>query len=93
MKHKMHLILISISVSMIQGCVFPKGISSYFSKDMCSCLFVVGRTEKRCEVSATTLFDVNDYDVDYKKKLVTSNFLFVSTQAKFISERYGCQIQ
>jgi hypothetical protein len=82
------LILLSL-----QGCVFPKAGSSYVAKGMCSCLFVVGQTEKQCEEYTKTMFHFfTSYKVNLEEKFVTSSFLFMDTKASYTSERFGCKI-
>jgi len=84
--------LLLLTLSLFQSCVFPKAVSAYFSKEMCSCLFVVGRSETLCADTAKTFIDVSSYKVDMINKVVSSSFLAMSTKAKFTQDRFGCQI-
>jgi hypothetical protein len=72
---------------------FPGIISSFYSKMMCSCLFVSGRSEDACHNFARQYIPVQKVEVDYKAKRVTVKGLWVTTSTKHVAERYGCTVE
>ncbi len=70
--------------------VFPSIISSLYAKEMCSCLFVVGRDEKFCHNYVRKYVAISDFKLDAAKRVVTVSGLGRTNSARFVSERYGC---
>ena len=69
---------------------FPSIISSFYAKQMCSCLFVVGQTEDHCRNEARQYVPISGYDIDWQARSVTVRGLGRSNRARYVGERYGC---
>jgi len=70
---------------------FPALPSSYEAKELCSCLFVEGRTKGECEAfirQEVVAIDGRDIDVDGER--VTVRALWSENSAHYVSRRYGC---
>ena len=70
---------------------FPALPSSYEAKELCSCLFVEGRTQGECEAfirQDVVGIDGRDFDVDNKR--VTVRALWSENSAHYVSRRHGC---
>ena len=81
------LLLLSLS-----GCKFPKVVSAFYAKEVCSCLFVEAQSEKYCHEYGKQIIPIWTSDIDFKLKKVKAWGLWESTEARFISLRSGCQI-
>jgi hypothetical protein len=68
-------------------------VSSNFVKEFCSCLFVVKRGEKLCFDQAKQFIKPSSYSIDKEKLTITSSFLGASSSVKYLSEKYGCQLE
>lgn len=84
--------LIILSLLFLSSCDFPKVVSGSFSKEFCSCYFLVGRSEKQCYEFALQIIKISEYKIDKENKTVWSKGLGRETVAKYISPRFGCQI-
>ena len=69
---------------------FPSIISSFYAKQMCSCLFVVGQTEERCRNESRQYVPISGYEIDWDGKAVTVSGLGRTNRAHFVNERLGC---
>ncbi len=72
---------------------FPALPSSYEAKELCSCLFVEGRTQGECEAfirQEVVGIDGRDFDMDGKR--VTVMALWPENSAHYVSRRHGCVI-
>ncbi len=69
---------------------FPSIISSFYAKQMCSCLFVTGQTEDRCRNESRQYVPISGYTIDWETKAVTVRGLGRTNRAHFVDERYGC---
>lgn len=78
---------------LLTGCKFPKAVSAFYAKEVCSCLFVVGQEENYCHDYGKQIIPIWTKEIDYKKKTVKAYGLWESTSARFISMRAGCQIE
>jgi hypothetical protein len=65
----------------------------FTAKEMCSCLFVSGRTEKECR-DYVDLGEVHPHiSINLKRKKVTASLYFVLRQsARYEGARLGCRI-
>jgi hypothetical protein len=64
-----------------------------YSKFMCSCLFVEGRTEEQCRNWSRVAIPVSAYKVDYKEKRVTATGLGLTGTSSYRGERFGCVLE
>jgi len=72
---------------------FPALPSSYEAKELCSCIFIEGRTQAECEAfirQDVVGIDGRDFDVDGKR--VTVRALWSENTAHYVSPRLGCVI-
>jgi len=76
----------------LTSCQLPKVVSSNFSKEFCSCLFVVKRSEDLCYKNAKQFIAPTSYKIDHEKKMVVANFIGSKTTVRYTEKRYGCQI-
>ncbi len=73
---------------------FPGIISSFYSKEMCSCLFVSGQTEEFCNNYARQWVPIQGQpSVDREKKSVRVTGLFQTNEAVFANPRTGCVLR
>lgn len=73
---------------------FPGIISAFYSKEMCSCMFVVGQTEEFCNNYARQWVPIQGAPVvDREKKTVRVQGLFVTSEAEYSGERTGCVLR
>ncbi len=64
-----------------------------YSKFMCSCLFVEGRTEEQCRNWSRVVIPVSEYRVDYREKRVTATGLGMTGTSSYRGERFGCTLE
>jgi hypothetical protein len=70
---------------------FPALPSGYEAKELCSCLFVEGRSEADCEAFIRqTVVPIEGRHIDKDKRSVRVTALWTTRRASFVSERYGC---
>lgn len=69
---------------------FPVILSSYYSKEYCSCRFVVERTKDQCHESVRSWLDISDFKEDTENKSITVSGLGQTNTAQYINSRYGC---
>lgn len=67
--------------------------SGAFSKFMCSCMFVEGRSEEECKNWSRLSVPQQGYSIDLKKKSVTAKSLWHSTTSQYRGERFGCTVE
>jgi hypothetical protein len=90
----MKTLLLLMTLALASSCSksFPKAVSTYFSKEVCSCLFVVKQSEEYCLSYHEQFLTPASHSIDYDKKVVSSERFFLSTSARFIDEKSGCQV-
>jgi len=88
----MRLIIFTFLLFSLTGCKFPKVVSAFYAKEVCSCLFVEKQYEAYCHEYGKQIIPIWTKEIDYKNKKVTAFGLWKSTEASFISLRSGCQI-
>ena len=86
---KIYLALMLITTS---SCGFLNSPSTFFSKEMCSCIFIENQSEKYCQNYLNIFLPVWSHKVDTVKKEVYSSGYFNSNTAKFKNRMLGCQI-
>lgn len=70
---------------------FPALPSSYEAKELCSCLFVEGRTQAECEAFVRQdVVPIDGRTFDMEGKSVTVRALWTETRAHHVSPRVGC---
>ena len=70
---------------------FPSILPAFYSKEICSCLYVLKRSEANCHIYArASLFAISEFKHDTKIKKITVIGLGRTASASFVSERYGC---
>jgi len=67
-------------------------LSATFSKDYCSCRFIVGQTDGYCREVAKQYISVKEYKVDLDQKIVYSAGLGESATVQFV-EGKGCHFK
>lgn len=71
--------------------VFPDLPSSYEAKELCSCLFVEGRSQADCEAFIRQdVVSIDGRDFDMEGKAVTVRALWNENRAHYVSPRHGC---
>ncbi|MBR32995.1 MAG: hypothetical protein CMN77_16975 [Spirochaetaceae bacterium] len=104
MKKFIKILIIALAISLIAGSAwavanwkhlssFPHIISSFYSKEFCSCYFVVGRSEAFCHNYARQYVPISEFVLNEEEKSVTVTGLGISTTSVFESIAYGCRIQ
>jgi len=83
--------LLLMLLPFLQGC-FPKVISSFYSREYCSCRFIENRDDQYCHWYASNFIPVFSREIDEKNKKITSSSLGFTTSASFINSKVGCQI-
>jgi hypothetical protein len=67
--------------------------SGFSAKEVCSCIFVSGRSEDECREWTRVSPNVARFKVDNKSKVVTANAVWMGrTQARYVDEKTGCVI-
>ncbi|MCG9873268.1 MAG: hypothetical protein MH321_00600 [Leptospiraceae bacterium] len=72
---------------------FPSIISSFYSKEYCSCYFVVGQDEDFCHNFARQWIPINDFKLDLENKKVSVSGLGRTNTAIFLDNKNGCVLQ
>ena len=73
----------------------PSIASAYLAKEMCSCLFVVGRSAEECEHSVAQGPQIARYEAstDRVEAWVRFTFGLFHNSARFEGARFGCRLQ
>lgn len=104
MKKFIQILIIATAILIVAGTAFaianwkhissfPHIISSFYSKEFCSCYFVVGRSEAFCHNYARQYVPISEFSLDESSQSVTVTGLGITTTSAFVSEKYGCVIQ
>ncbi len=72
---------------------FQPMASGAFSKFMCSCMFVEGRSEEQCKNWSRLVIPQQGYSVNKKEKSVTATALWYSNTSRYRDERFGCTLE
>ena len=72
---------------------FQPMASGAFSKFMCSCMFVEGRSEEECQNWSHLSVPQQNYSVDRAKKSVTATALWYRNTSRYMGDRYGCTLE
>lgn len=83
-------VVIFLLVNFKHTAAFPSIISSFYSKEFCSCYFVTEGTVEQCHNFARQWVPIQSFVLDKEKRTVTVKGLFVTTTARYTGDRYGC---
>ncbi|TGN19460.1 hypothetical protein [Leptospira idonii] len=72
---------------------FPSIISSFYSKEYCSCFYVMKQSEEQCHHFARQWVPISDFKNDQENKEVIVSGLGRTNKAKFIDSKRGCVLQ
>ncbi len=65
-------------------------VAAFYAKEMCSCIFVSGRSEEFCLNYARQPVDPFSLKTDFEKKTVTVNAAGLTKKGYYISRNLGC---
>jgi hypothetical protein len=71
---------------------FPSIISSFYSKEFCSCQYVMKLSEEQCHNFARQWVPISEFINDKEKKEVIVTGLGRTNKSVFLSEKLGCVI-
>lgn len=71
---------------------FTAVISSYYAKEMCTCVFVIEQSEDTCHNIVRQYVPISSVTVDRDNKSVTTTGMFRTNSAKFEGAQYGCTL-
>jgi ABC-type sugar transport system permease subunit len=86
-------VFVFVAVNFKHVAAFPSIISSFYSKEFCSCYFVTEGTEEQCHNFARQWVPIQSFALDKEKRTVTVKGLFVTTTARYTGDRYGCVLE
>jgi hypothetical protein len=69
---------------------FPSIISSFYSKEFCSCFYVMKQSEEQCHNFARQWVPIGAFINDTAKKEVSVTGLGRTNKALFLNEAQGC---
>jgi hypothetical protein len=72
---------------------FPYAVSGYFSKEVCSCLFVVQQTKDYCVNYHHQVIAPHRFLIDEEQKTVHSSWFIFSGSAQFMNPETGCLLK
>ncbi|MFZ5629632.1 MAG: hypothetical protein ACOY5B_10920 [Spirochaetota bacterium] len=86
-------VVLFLAVNYRHTAAFPRIISSFYSKEFCSCYFVTEGTEEQCHNFARQWVPIQSFTLDKEKRTVTVKGLFATTTARYTGDRYGCILE
>ncbi len=69
---------------------FPSIISSFYSKEYCSCFYVMKQSEEQCHNFARQWVPISEFKSDTEKKEVIVTGLGRTNKAVYLNEKQGC---
>lgn len=72
---------------------FSHIISSYYAKEMCTCVFVIEQKEETCHNIVRQYVPISEVVIDREQRAVTTTGLFQSNRAHFVSAQLGCTLE
>jgi hypothetical protein len=72
---------------------FPSIVSSFYSKQYCSCLYVMKASEEFCHDWTRQWLPISNFEHDLENSVVRVSGFGVTTESKFLGFPNGCQIQ
>lgn len=87
-------VLIFVVLNWKHLAAFPRLPSGYEAKELCSCLFVEGRSQPDCEAFIRqSVVPIEGRSFDMKQRTVTVTALWQTRSATWVSPRHGCVIE
>lgn len=77
---------------LLGSCGMAKMPTSYFSKELCSCLFVEMNEENYCLNYVHSSIPVWSHKIDSKEKSVSSSAFLLSTKYLVKNKKFGCEL-
>lgn len=71
---------------------FTHIISSYYAKELCTCLFVIEQKEETCHTIVRQYVPISEVLVDREARTVTTSGLFQTNRARFEGPQLGCTL-
>ncbi len=71
---------------------FPSIISSWYSKELCSCIFVLEQDEPFCHSVVKQWLPVGGFSIDRNAKTTTAWGLGRTNSARYTGSRTGCTL-
>ncbi len=69
-------------------------ITAFTAKQLCSCLFVIGREERACRAWVRESPAVATASIDLEAKVVEAEAMMLwSARARYTGERFGCVLE
>jgi hypothetical protein len=84
-----------VALASLTACSPEKeSMSVFLAKEVCSCHFLVGQSEKNCRDAVRIALVMGDVTVDAAKKTVTATAEDKSNPAtfRFVDEKFGCEL-
>lgn len=69
---------------------FPEILANLYAKELCTCRYVIGQSESRCMENHSIVMPPTSLMYDDAAKSVHVRVLWKTSDAKLVSERYGC---
>jgi len=69
---------------------FPFAISAYYSKELCSCFFVMELSEMHCHERVRRFIPFSTFAISKEEKWVQTNSLGGISIARYQSKEFGC---
>lgn len=71
---------------------FPQVLPSFSAKEFCSCYFVNQQTEIYCRELVRQYLPLKSLEIDESSKEVRATGYFGKQSARYVSERFGCEL-
>jgi len=72
---------------------FPSVLSSYYSKEYCSCYYVTGASDEFCHDFVSSWVEIDEFQHDEAAKRITVSGLGRENSARYVDERLGCVLE
>lgn len=72
---------------------FPTILSSYYSKEYCSCYYVTGGEEEFCHEFVSSWLDIDEFRHDKDARRITVSGLGRTNSAVYRGEALGCVLE
>lgn len=85
------IILIWGAINRSHILAMAQGVSSFYSKEFCSCYFVVGNSETYCHAYVDPGYPISDFSINNKSKTITVSAFGFDNRARFFGKQFGCR--